>query len=325
MTTDDRNDPLAALADATGWLNSPPLRASELRGSVVLVEFWTYTCINWLRGLPYVRGWAAKYAGHGLVVIGVHTPEFSFESDLGNVRWAAGELRVGHPVAVDNDYAIWNAFGNRYWPARYFLDARHRIRHEQFGEGDYDGSERVVQQLLSEAGSAGAGRELIDVTPRGIEAAADWPSLRTPETYLGYLRTENFAPDGGLGADQRREHAVPARLRLNEWALSGEWTAQEEAVALERAGGRIACRFHARDVHLVLAPPTPGASADFQVRIDGAPPGAAHGGDVDPDGRGALTGPRLYHLVRQAGPVTDRTVDITFAGAGVRAYAFTFG
>ena len=317
--------PLPSFAGATGWPNGVPLDRTDLGGRVVLVQFWTLTCINWLRTAPYVRAWSRAYAGDGLTVVGVHTPEFGFESDLGNVRRAAAELQVGYPIAVDNDYAIWNGFGNHYWPARYFLDARHRIRHHRFGEGDYADSERVLQRLLVDAGAEGVGGELSDVAANGVEAAADWDSLRTPETYLGYPRTENFASSGGLVPDKPQDYAVPDRLRRNEWALSGAWTAVEDAVALERAGGRIAFRFQARDLHLVLAPAAPGAAGDFRVRIDGEPPRNAHGDDVDDDGNGTVTGPRLYQLIRQPGPVIERTFDITFSGAGVRAYAFTFG
>ena len=325
MNADNGAGPLDALGGATGWLNSSSLGQPDLRYRVVLVEFWTYTCINWLRCLPYTRAWAGRYRKHGLVVIGVHAPEFGFEADRGNVRRAARELRVDYPIAIDNDYAIWNAFDNRYWPARYLLDARHRIRHHHFGEGDFEGSERVIQRLVGEAGAEGVGRDLVEVAAHGIEAAADWAGIGTPETYLGYLRTENFASAGGPVPDRPHAYAVPARLRLNQWALDGEWTAQQEAVLVGRAGGRIACRFHARDLHLVMAPPVPGASGDFRVRIDGEPPGAAHGGDVDSDGNGTVTAPRLYQLIRQPGPIAERTFEITFADAGVRAYAFTFG
>jgi thiol-disulfide isomerase/thioredoxin len=325
MNPDADGEPLAALGHATGWLNSSSPAPPDLRDRVVLVEFWTYTCINWLRCLPYTRAWARKYRRHGLVVIGVHTPEFGFESDPGNVRRAAGELRVDYPIATDNDYAIWHAFGNHYWPARYLLDARHRIRHQHFGEGDFEGSERVIQRLVGEAGAEGVGRALAGVAPHGVEVAADWESLRTPETYLGYLRTENFASPGGPVLDKPHGYAAPARLRLNQWALSGQWAAQEDAVTPTRPGGRMAFRFHARDVHLVVAPSGPGASGAFRVLLDGEPPGAAHGGDVDGAGHGTMTGPRLYQLIRQPGPVAERTVEIEFADAGVRAYAFTFG
>ena len=317
--------PMPSLAGATEWLNSPPLTAAGLRGSVVLVEFWTYTCINWLRTLPYVRAWAQHYQDRGLVVIGVHTPEFDFEHDLDNVRRAVKDLRVDYPVAVDNDYAIWSAFDNHYWPALYFVDAQGQIRHHQFGEGRYEESEMLLQQLLTEAGSGGIGRDLVSVDAGGVEAAADWGSLRSPENYLGYERTDNFASSNGAVLDTPHVYDAPAGLRLNHWALAGDWTVRRGAVALNQAGGRIAYRFQARDLHLVMAPPAPGTSVRFQVLLDGQPPAAAHGTDADDQGNGTVTDPRLYQLVRQPGPVTDRTFEVTFLDPGVQAYAFTFG
>ena len=239
---------LPSFGGATGWLNSPPLTPAGLRGNVVLASFWTYTCINWLRQLPYLRAWAGKYADHGLVVIGVHTPEFPFEHDADNVRRAVKDMRVGYPVAIDNDYAIWEAFGNHYWPALYFADAQGQIRHHYFGEGEYQQSEMVIQQLLAEAGFGGIGHELVSVDAQGIEAAADWATLRSPENYTGYDRTENFASPGGLVPGRPHGYATPARLRLNQWAVSGDWTAEERAVTLNKAGGQIACRFLARDL-----------------------------------------------------------------------------
>jgi thiol-disulfide isomerase/thioredoxin len=316
---------LPSLASATGWLNSPPLTAAGLRGSVVLVDFWTYTCINWLRTLPYLRAWAEQYQDHGLVVIGVHTPEFDFEHDLDNVRRAAKGRRVDYPVAIDNDYAIWSAFDNHYWPALYFVDAQGQIRHHQFGEGQYEQSEMIIQQLLTEAGISGIGHDLVQVDPGGVEAAADWDSLRSPENYLGYERTENFASPDGAVLDTRHVYAAPARLRLNHWALAGDWTVQPQAAVLDQAGGRIVYRFHARDLHLVMGPALRGTSVRFRVLIDGQPPGAAHGSDVDDQGNGTVTQPRLYQLVRQPGPVTERTFEVTFLDPGVQAYAFTFG
>jgi thiol-disulfide isomerase/thioredoxin len=316
---------MPSLDGATGWLNSPPLTTAGLRGSVVLVDFWTYTCINWLRTLPYVRAWADRYQDHGLVVIGVHTPEFDVEHDLDNLRRAVKDLRVEYPVAVDNDYAIWSAFDNHYWPALYFVDTQGQIRHHRFGEGDYEESEMILQQLLTEAGSGGIGHDLVSVEAEGAEAAADWASLRSPENYLGYERTENFASPNGAVLDTPHAYAVPTRLRLNHWALAGAWTVQRGAVALNQAGGRIAYRFHARDLHLVMAPAAPRTAVRFRVRIDGQPPGAAHGTDVDDQGNGALIEPRLYQLLRQPGPVTERTFEITFLDPGVQAYAFTFG
>jgi thiol-disulfide isomerase/thioredoxin len=315
---------LPSLDGATAWLNSPRLTAAGLRGKVVLVDFWTYTCINWLRSLPYVRAWAEKYKDQGLVVIGVHTPEFGFEHHLDNVRWAAKDMRVDYPVAIDNDYAIWRAFNNQYWPALYFVDAEGRIRHHKFGEGDYEQSERIIQQLLAEAGRS-TGQELVSVDGRGLEAAADWGSLKTPENYLGYDRTENFASPGGAVLEQRRAYAAPARLKLNHWALSGDWTMGRQATALSKGGGRVLYRFHARDVHLVMGPGAEGASVRFRVLIDGKPPGAAHGADVDEEGYGTATQQRLYQLIRQPESIADRQFEIEFLDPGVEVFAFTFG
>jgi thiol-disulfide isomerase/thioredoxin len=316
---------LPSLAGATEWLNSPPLTAAGLRGKVVLVDFWTYTCINWLRTLPYVRAWAEKYKDYGLVLIGVHTPEFDFEHDLDNVRRAVKGLRVDYPVAIDNDYAVWTAFDNHYWPALYFVDAQGQIRHHQFGEGQYEQSEMIIQQLLNEAGISGIGPDLVSVDARGVEAAADWDSLRSPENYLGYERTENFASPDGAVLDTRHVYAAPARLRLNHWALAGDWTVQPQAIVLNQADGRIAYRFHARDLHLVMGRAARGTPVRFRVRIDGQPPGAARGTDVDDQGNGTVTEPRLYQLVRQPGPISERTFEITFLDPGVQACAFTFG
>jgi thiol-disulfide isomerase/thioredoxin len=310
---------------ATGWLNSPPLAAADLRGRVVLVQFWTYTCINWLRTLPYLRAWAERYKDHGLTVIGVHTPEFGFEHDLDNVRRAVKNLGVDYPVAVDNDYAIWTAFSNHYWPAFYFVDAQGQIRHHRFGEGDYQMSEMVLQQLLIEAGRGGTDQELTLVDARGVEAAADWDSLRSPENYLGYERTDNFVSPNGSILDTSYAYAAPPRLGPNHWALSGDWTVERPAITLNQAGGRILYRFHARDLHLVMAPPAPGRPIRFRVGLDGQPPGAAHGTDLDDQGNGTLTDPRLYQLIRQPGPVGERSFEITFLDPGVQAYAFTFG
>jgi thiol-disulfide isomerase/thioredoxin len=296
---------------ATGWLNSAPLAAEDLRGKVVLVDFWTYTCINWLRTLGYIRAWADKYAGQGLVVVGVHTPEFPFERDIDNVRQAVKDMAVEYPVALDSDYAIWRAFGNRYWPAVYIADAEGRIRHHQFGEGGYEECERVVQQLLRDAGRDGVGDDLVSVADDGFEAQADWTTLQTPETYLGYEQAQNFA---------ERE---PDRLELNQWALSGDWTVEPGASVLNAADGRIRFRFHARDVHLVLRARE--TAVPFRVLVDGEPPGDAHGLDVDEQGRGTLVEPRLYQLIRQPGSIDDRTFEIAFDAPGVEAYAFTFG
>jgi thiol-disulfide isomerase/thioredoxin len=316
---------LPGFAGATGWLNSAPLTGADLRGKVVLTDFWTFTCINWLRTLGYVRAWAEKYGDRGLVVVGVHTPEFPFERDTENIRAAAMDMAVGYPIAIDSDYAVWDAFANRYWPAVYIADAEGRIRHHQFGEGGYEECERVIQQLLAEAGNEGIGEDLVSVAPDGFEAQADWDNLGSPETYVGYQQARNFASPGGAKPDEPRTYAVPDSLRLNDWALSGGWTVETGAGVLNRANGRIAFRFHARDVNLVLRPRTHGASVPFRVLVDGAPPGADHGLDVDAEGHGTLVQPRLYQLVRQHGAITDRTFEIAFLSPGVEAYVFTFG
>jgi len=316
---------LPSFDGATGWLNSPPLTPDILRGKVVLVNFWTYTCVNWLRQLPYVRAWAGKYAGQGLVVIGVHTPEFSFEHDIDNVRRSVRDMRVDYPVAIDNDYAVWSAFANHYWPALYFADAQGRIRHHRFGEGDYQQSEMIIQQLLAEAGSGETNHDLVSVEARGAEAPADWGTLRSPENYTGYARTENFASPGGVVPGKPHLYTAPERLRLNDWALAGDWTMKEEATTLNAPGGQIACRFQARDVNLVMGPAAAGTPVPFRVLIDGQPPGADHGTDVDQNGSGTLSEQRLYQLVRQQGHVTERTFGITFPDPGAAAYAFTFG
>ena len=316
---------LPSFGSATAWLNSQPINASGLRGKVVLVEFWTYSCINWLRSFPYVRAWAEKYKDRGLVVIGVHAPEFAFEKNIDNVRRAAKELRVDYPIVIDNDHAIWRAFNNEYWPALYFVDAQGRIRHHQFGEGEYEQSEMIIQQLLAEAGNGGIGHELVSVDARGAEAAADWSSLKSQENYVGYERTENFASPGGPVADKRRVYALPAALRLNHWALSGDWTMERQAIVLNKANGRIAYRFHARDLHLVMGPAAPGTSLRFRVLIDGQAPGAAHGVDVDGQGNGTVAEPRMYQLIRQSNPIVDRQFEIEFLDSGVEAFSFTFG
>ena len=316
---------LPSFGGATGWLNSPPLTPDGLRGKAVLVGFWTYTCINWLRQLPYLRAWAGKYSGQGLVVIGVHTPEYPFEHNADSVRRSVQEMRIDYPVATDNDYAVWRAFDNHYWPALYFADAQGRIRHHHFGEGEYGQSEMVIQQLLAEAGSAGAGHELVSVDARGVESPADWASLRSAENYTGYERTQNFASPGGAVVGKPHAYTAPAELRLNHWALSGDWTMEEQAATLNTSGGRVTCRFHARDLHLVLGAAAPGTSPRFRVLLDGQPPGTAHGIDVDGHGDGTVTEPRLYQLIRQPGPITDHTFEITFLDPGAQAYAFTFG
>ena len=316
---------LSSLGRATEWLNSPPLTAAALRGKVVLVDVWTYTCINWQRTLPYVRAWNEKYKSQGLVIIGVHAPEFGFERNLDNVRRFTRDLKVEYPVAVDNDFAIWRAFNNQYWPALYFVDAQGRVRHHQFGEGDYEQSEKVIQQLLTEAGARGVATDLVSVEGRGAEAAADWGDLASPENYVGHERTENFASPGGVVRDKRHAYTVPATLPLNHWALSGEWTVGKQAIALHTANGRVVYRFHARDLHLVMGPAVRGSSVRFRVLIDGQPPGAAHGIDVDAQGNGTVGEQRLYQLIRQPKPIVDRQFEIEFLDPGVETFAFTFG
>jgi thiol-disulfide isomerase/thioredoxin len=295
---------MPSLSGATGWLNSPPLAPADLRGKVVLVDFWTYTCINWLRTLPYIRAWAKAYE-NGLVVLGVHTPEFPFEHDLDNVRRAVEEREIEYPVVVDNDYAVWDAFANRYWPALYFVDAEGVISDHHFGEGRYEQSERVIQQLL------GVDRELVSVEGGGAEAAADWEDLDSPETYVGYQRAE------------RRTEATPASLQENQWALSGDWTIREQDAVLNEAGGGIAFHFRARDLHLVLR--RGDAPVGFRVSLDGEAPGSSHGTDVDEQGNGVVSEPRLYQLIRQHGRIEEHTFEITFLERGVEAYVFTFG
>ena len=314
-----------SFSGATGWINSEPLTPAVLRGKVVLVEFWTYSCINWLRSLPYVRAWAAKYKDQGLVVIGVHSPEFQFEKSIDNVRRAAKDMRIEYPIAVDSDYRVWDAFDNHYWPALYFVDATGRIRHHQFGEGDYERSERIIRQLLAEAGARSIGDEAVSVDGPGPEAGADWENLKSPETYVGYQRAENFASPGGAVLDKSHRYDLPARLSLNHWALAGDWTIGKQALAMTRANGRIAYRFHARDLHLVMGPAVPGTSVRFRVLIDGQPPGKAHGADVDDRGDGRLREQRLYQLIRQPSPIVDRQFEIEFLDPGVEAFVFTFG
>jgi len=306
------------LVGATAWLNSDPLGPDELRGRVVVVNFWTLTCINWLRTEPYVRAWSQAYRNDGLVMIGVHTPEFSFEQEIDRVRTATKEREIDYPVAVDNDYEIWTAFDNHYWPALYFADADGVIRDHHFGEGRYEESERVIQRLL------GVERDLVTVVGVGVEADADWEHLRSPEAYLGYGRSEQFASPGGAAFDEHATYELPDRLRSNHWALAGEWTIERERVVVDQAGGSIAFRFHARDAHLVLSS---GARAPlpFRVSLDGEAPGPSHGVDVDEDGNGVLVEGRLYQLVREHDTVRERTLEITFLEPGVEAYVFTFG
>jgi thiol-disulfide isomerase/thioredoxin len=316
---------LPGFEGATGWLNSSPLSPADLRGRVVLVDFWTYTCINWLRTLGHVRAWADKYEDAGLVLVGVHTPEFPFERELENVRRAAHDMNVEYPIALDSDYAVWRAFANRYWPAVYIADAQGRIRNHQFGEGGYEECERIIQQLLRDAGADDIPDDLVAVAANGVEAQADWANLKSPETYLGSGLAPNFASPGGAKLNEPRTYVAPDPLRLNDWSLSGDWTVEDRASVLNRPGGQIAYRFHARDVHLVMGPRVRTASVAFRVLIDGEPAGAAHGLDVDEQGYGTVAQHRLYQLVRQQGSVTDRTFEITFLGPGVEAYVFTFG
>ena len=326
----DNEETIPSLDGATAWLNSAPLTTDALHGKVVLVDFWTYTCINWLRTLPYIRAWHEAYQDHGLVVIGVHTPEFPFEHDLENVRRAVNEMQVTYPVAIDNDYAIWEAFDNHYWPALYLVDTEGRIRHQQFGEGDYDEAERIMQQLLAEAGDDRVGEDrvgedLVAVDAHGVELAADWEHLGSGETYVGHERAENFASPDGAVLNVPHLYTAPAQLRRNEWALSGDWTVERGFAALNSADGRIAYRFHARDLHLVLRPAEHWTTVRFRVFLDGQPAGAAHGSDVDEYGVGVVREPRLYQLIRQPAHIVDRLFEIEFLDAGVEAYAFTFG
>jgi cytochrome c biogenesis protein CcdA/thiol-disulfide isomerase/thioredoxin len=316
---------LPSLEGAVQWLNSAPLTAEQLKGKVVLVDFWTYSCINCLRTLPYVKAWADKYRDQGLVVIGVHAPEFAFERDVKNVTKAMADLGIHYPVAIDNDYKIWRAFNNQYWPAHYFADAKGQIRYHHFGEGAYDESERVIQELLREAGQNQITTDLIDADGKGVQQAADMGEVKSPETYLGFERAENFVSPGGAKTDRAARYSTPETLALNHWGLDGQWTIGSERANLAAANGKIVYRFHARDLHLVLGPGSDGKPVRFKVMIDGQMPGASHGSDVAPDGSGTVTEQRLYQLVRQAGDVADHTFTIEFSDPGVSAYAFTFG
>ena len=314
-----------SLDGATQWLQSPPLTNQSLRGKVVLIDFWTYSCINCLRTLPYIKAWAEKYRDQGLVVVGVHAPEFAFERDVNNVAKAMRDLGITYPVAVDNQYAIWRAFNNQYWPAHYFIDARGHIRHHHFGEGDYAESERVIQQLLKEAGSSQTATGPTEVDASGVQLAASMNEVRSPETYLGYERAENFASTPKAVHDRTMAYAGPARPELNTWGLAGRWLVGPESATLSAPAGRIVYRFQARDLHLVLSPGPGGKPVRFKVSIDGKPPGEAHGMDTAADGSGVVTEQRLYQLVRQPGAISEHTFSIEFLGAGVSAYAFTFG
>jgi thiol-disulfide isomerase/thioredoxin len=310
---------------ATGWLNSEPLTPEGLRGRLVAVQFWTYTCVNWLRTLPYVREWAQKYHDQGLSVIGVHTPEFGFERNVDNVIAAAKDMRVDYPIALDSNYAVWGAFANHFWPALYIADEQGQIRYHHFGEGEYAMSEMVVQQLLGEAGKEGFDPALVSADPQGTEVPADWSNVRTPETYLAYGRSYGFASADGERFEEPHDYPEPSGLGLNEWAPSGVWTLAEHAAVLGEAPGRIAMRFHARDVNLVMGPAERGLSVPFRVLIDGEPPDGANGIDVDEQGKGTVREQRLYQLIRQPKPIADRQFEIEFLDSGVEAYCFTFG
>ena len=316
---------LASFDGATDWLNSKPLTPEGLRGRVVLVDFWTYTCINWLRTLPYVRAWDATYRDRGLVVIGVHTPEFGFERDLDNIVARSAGFGVDYPIAIDSQYGVWNAFANHYWPAVYLADAEGRVRFHHFGEGEYPMTEMVIQRLLVDAGATELDGSLVSVEPEGFEVAADWRALRSPETYLGYGQTTGFASPDRPRADEAYSYPTPSGLTLNEWAPSGSWTIARHAALLDEAGGQIAFRFQARDVNLVMGPPSRGTSVPMRVLLDGEAPGTAHGFDIDEQGIGMVPDQRLYQLIRQPGPITERLVEIEFLEPGVEAYCFTFG
>jgi thiol-disulfide isomerase/thioredoxin len=318
--------PLPGLVGATSWINSPPLTAKQLKGKVVLVDFWDYSCINCLRSLPYVNAWAQKYKDSGLVVIGVHTPEFPFEKELPNVQKAVQKFGITYPVALDNNYAIWNAFHNDAWPAHYFIDVNGKVRFEHFGEGEYDRSEEWIQQLLKERNEAKAlPTGTVTVHGQGAQAAADMGQVGSPETYIGYARAENFASPGGLLQDSAHLYALPASPGLNEWGLSGQWIDHQQVAILRSAEGRIAFHFHARDLHLVLGPTVEGKPVRFHITIDGKAPGEDHGVDVDAQGNGVVTDHRLYQMVRQKGRIADHVFVIEFQDPGVQAFSFTFG
>jgi thiol-disulfide isomerase/thioredoxin len=316
---------LPEFTGATGWLNTAPLTPTGLRGTVVLVDFWTYTCINWIRTLPYLRAWSDRYGSHGLVVVGVHTPEFSIEHDVDSVRRAARDMRVEYPIALDNDYAVWDAFANQYWPALYIADTEGRIRHHHFGEGGYERSERVIRHLLADAKADNLPDGLAPVDASGIEAPADWHNVRSQETYVGLARSTGFASPGGGAFDETRVFTAPPRLHTNEWALTGNWTLRAEDAVLNEPNGHLTYRFHARDLNLILAPPSDDAPVRFRVQLDGQPPHRAHGLDVDDEGNGVVREPRLYQLIRQPAPIDDRLFDIELLDPGVAAFCFTFG
>jgi cytochrome c biogenesis protein CcdA/thiol-disulfide isomerase/thioredoxin len=317
-------DLMPSLAGAQEWLNSPPLSLEALKGKVVLVDFWTYSCINCLRSIPYVRAWAEKYKDHGLVVIGVHAPEFAFERNVANVKAALGTFKIGYPVAIDNEYKIWRSFENEYWPAHYFIDGNGKVRHHHFGEGEYDESEQIIQKMLKDAGNKDVPGGLVTVNASGAQAAADKADVNSPETYVGYDRGNHFVSPGGVVSDKSHIYAA-GEPQLNEWSLTGNWTVGSERAQLDDKDGSIVYRFHARDLHLVLGPATEGSKIRYRVTIDGKPPGEAHGMDTDAEGNGEVTTQRLYQLVRANGTVADHTFEIHFLDPGVQAYAFTFG
>jgi thiol-disulfide isomerase/thioredoxin len=319
------SSPLYGLSGATEWINSKPLTAKQLKGKVVLVDFWTYSCINCLRSVPYIRAWADKYKDSGLVVIGVHTPEFDFEKDLPNVQKAVQKFGITYPVALDSKYAIWNAFHNQYWPAHYFIDVNGKVRHEHFGEGEYDKSERWIQELLQERAAKPMAGGTVNVQAQGVEAAPDMNQVRSPETYVGYARAQHFASPDGIKHDKEHLYTAPQNPALNEWGFDGRWIDHDQDATLKSAGGKIVFRFHARDLHLVLGPAADGKQVHFRVTIDGKAPGENHGVDTDAQGNGVVTDHRLYQLVRQKGAITDHTFVIEFQDVGVQAFAFTFG
>ena len=315
----------ASFDGATGWLNSEPLTPEGLRGRVVLVDFWTYTCINWLRTLPYVRAWSTKYAAAGLTVVGVHTPEFGFERDLDNIVEQARNFGVDYPIAIDSQYGVWGAFANHFWPAVYLADEQGRIRFHHFGEGEYAMTEMVIQQLLIDAGAQDIDQDLVAVEPRGLEVAADWRTSESSETYTGYGQSTSFASDDVAAFDRPHVYAARQGLPLNYWDLSGNWTVARHAAILNETGGRIAFQFHARDVNLVMGPASKGAAIPFRVYLDGQVADGAHGTDVEPSGGGTVTDQRTYQLIRQTGEIADRRFEIEFLDAGLEAYCFTFG
>jgi hypothetical protein len=316
---------LASLNGSTGWVNSSPIKSNDLRGKVVLVDFCTYTCINWMRTIPYLRAWSKKYKDQGLVTVGIHTPEFVFEQNLKNVRREIGYMNIDYPIATDNNYAVWQEFDNAYWPALYLVDATGVIRHHQFGEGGYEQIERMIQKLLIESGSEAVNHDLVDVKGIGVEAAPDWSNLKSPENYTGVERTENFMSPGGAALEMSRSYNPPANLQLNQWALSGEWTFKKQSVLLNRKNGRIVYRFHSRDLHMVMGSINGEKEIRFRILVDGKPIGSGHGVDVDDKGYGTVKGQRLYQLIRQSSPIIEREFEIEFFDEEAEVFSFTFG